>query len=442
MKLIYASLLCASAAGLVIAGSELPQLAAPEVAALAATYRDLHASPELSHHEEHTSAFLAGELRKAGYEVTERVGKYADGSRAWGIVALLRNGAGPAVLVRTDMDALPVEERTGLPYASHVRTKTDAGQDTGVMHACGHDLHMTSFLGTARLLAKLKDRWHGTLMLIGQPSEETIDGAAAMLRDGLYDRFGTPDYAFALHDKPDIEAGKVALVSGAAMASATAVDVTIRGMGGHGAWPETTKDPIVMAAEFVLALQTIVSRQIAPQDPAVVTVGSIHGGTKHNIIPDEVRLQLSIRAFREEVREKILSAIDRTARGIALTAGVPADRSPVVRITEGVSATYNDPALAARLKGAFTAALGDGNVLEGHAVMGSEDFGLFGLENHRIPTFLMWLGAVDPGKIAESRRTGQALPSLHSSLFAPAPEPSIRAGVVATAAAVLELMRK
>lgn len=442
MKIVHATLLWACATGLAVAASDLQQLVEPEVPALAATYRDLHARPELSHHEERTSAFLAGELRKAGYEVTERVGRYADGSRAWGIVAILRNGAGPAVLVRTDMDALPVEERTGLPYASHVRTTTDAGQDTGVMHACGHDLHMTSLLGTARMLAKLEDRWHGTLMLIGQPSEETIDGAAAMLRDGLYARFGTPDFAIALHDKPDIEAGKAAVVSGAAMASATAVDVTIRGAGGHGAWPETTKDPIVMAAQFVMALQTIVSRQIAPQDPAVVTVGSIHGGTKHNIIPDEVRLQLSIRAFREEVREKILSAIDRTARGIALAAGVPEDRSPVVRVSEGVSATYNDPALAARLKVALAAALGSENVLEGRPVMGSEDFGLFGLENRRIPTFLMWLGAVDPRKIAESRRTGQPLPSLHSSLFAPLPEPSIRAGVVATTALVLELMGK
>jgi amidohydrolase len=413
-----------------------------QVPDLFAIYKDLHAHPEISQHEERTSARLAEELRKAGYTVTERVGRYADGRAAFGVVALLSNGAGRTVLLRTEMDALPVEEKTGLPYASTVHTIGDAGQTVGVMHACGHDLHMASFLGAARTLAAMKDRWHGTLMLIGQPSEERVSGARAMLADGLYARFGQPDFCIAQHDTPEIAAGQVGIVGGPILAGASSVDVTMRGVGGHGARPETTRDPVVMAAEFVLALQTIVSRQTAPQDPAVVTVGSIHGGTRPNIIPDEVKLQLSIRAFSEDVRRNILAAIERTARGVALAAGVPEDRAPIVQVNqaESVPVTYNDPALAARLKTALNAGLGSPNVLEGKSAMVSEDFGLFGLEGRRIPCFMLWLGAADPGKLADSLRTGRALPSLHSSLFAPLPEPAIRTGVLAMSSAVLELL--
>ncbi len=413
-----------------------------QVPDLFAIYKDLHAHPEISQHEERTSARLAEELRKAGYTVTEHVGRYADGRAAFGVVALLSNGKGRTVLLRTDMDALPVEEKTGLPYASTVHTIGDAGQTVGVMHACGHDLHMASFLGTARTLAAIKERWHGTLMLIGQPSEERVSGARAMLADGLYARFGQPDFCIAQHDTPEIAAGQVGIVGGPILAGASSVDVTMRGVGGHGARPETTKDPVVMAAEFVLALQTIVSRQTAPQDPAVVTVGSIHGGTRPNIIPDEVKLQLSIRAFSEDVRRNILAAIERTARGVALAAGVPEDRAPIVQVNqaESVPVTYNDPALAARLRTALSAELGSRNVLEGKSAMVSEDFGLFGLEGRRIPCFMLWLGAADPGKLADSLRTGRALPSLHSSLFAPLPEPAIRTGVLAMSSAVLELL--
>jgi hippurate hydrolase len=425
-------------------GEDLRPLLDQELPSLTAIYQDLHSHPELSRHEERTAALLAGELRKAGYTVTGRVGKYPSGAQAFGIVAILKNGAGPVVLLRTELDALPVEEKTGLPYASHVRTKDDAGQDVGVMHACGHDLHMAAFLGTARLLAKLKDQWAGTLMLIGQPSEETIDGARAMLADGLYTRFPRPDYAIAQHDTPDIEAGKVGVAAGPILASSTSVDVTIRGLGGHGARPEATKDPIVMAAEFVLALQTIVSRQIAPQDPAVVTVGSIHGGSKHNIIPDEVALQLSTRSYSDEVRKTILAAIERTARGVALTAGVPEDRAPIVKVseTESVPVTYNDPKLAARLKGALAGALGERNVTEPRPEMASEDFGLFGLEGRQIPVFMLRLGAANPGNLAESLRTGKPLPSLHSSLFFPQIDPALRTGVIAMTASVLDLMKK
>jgi hippurate hydrolase len=394
----------------------------------------LHAHPEISMHEERTSALLAEELRKAGYTVTEHIGHYPDGQAAFGVVGILKNGAGPTVLLRTDMDALPVEEKTGLPYASTT---------AGAMHACGHDLHMACFLGTARTLASIRDRWHGTLMLIGQPSEERVNGARAMLADRLYARFGRPDFCIAQHDTPEIAAGQVGVVAGPMLSGASTVDVIIRGVGGHGARPETTKDPVVMAAQFVLALQTIVSRQTAPQDPAVVTVGSIHGGTRPNIIPDEVKLQISTRAFSEDVRRNILAAIDRTARGVALAAGVPEDRGPVVEVneSESVPVTYNDPALAGRLKSALNAALGNRNVLDGKSTMVSEDFGLFGLEGRRIPCVMLWLGAADPDKLTESLRTGRALPSLHSSLFAPLPEPAIRAGVIAMTSAVLELAR-
>jgi hippurate hydrolase len=414
---------------------ELGAIADAQAPALFAIYKDMHTHPEISQHEERTSALLAEELRKAGYTVTEHVGRYPDGRAAFGVVAILSNGAGPTVLVRTDMDALPVEEKTGLPYAS---------QTVGAMHACGHDLHMACFLGAARALARIKDRWHGTLMLIGQPSEERVNGARAMLADRLYERFGRPDYCIAQHDTPEIAAGQVGMVAGPMLSGASTVDVTIRGVGGHGARPEATKDPIVMAAQFVLALQTIVSRQTAPQDPAVVTVGSIHGGTRPNIIPDEVKLEISTRAFSEEVRRKTLAAIERTARGVALAAGVPEDRAPVVTVNqaESVPVTYNDPVLAARLKESLRNALGGANVLEGKAAMVSEDFGLFGLEGRQIPCVMLWLGAADPDKLKESLGTGHALPSLHSSLFAPLPEPAIRTGVIAMTSAVLGLMAR
>ena len=423
---------------------DLRPLADRELPSLVAIYRDLHAHPELSHHEERTSALLAGELRSAGYTVTEHLGKYADGTGAYGIAAVMENGAGPVVRVRTELDALPVEEKTGLPFASRVRSHNAAGQEVGVMHACGHDLHMTSLLGTARTLARLKERWSGTLVLIGQPSEETVDGARAMLNDGFYSRFPKPDFAIALHDEPTIEAGKVGVLGGAIYAGSTAVEVTMRGMGGHGAHPELTKDPVVMAAEFIMELQTIVSRQMLPLDPAVVTVGSIHGGTKGNIIPDDVVLQLTTRAFSEDVREHILSSIRRMAQGVAMAGGVPDDRAPIVKVseTEATPPTYNDPKLAARLRGVFEAALGAANVGESKPMMVSEDFGLFGLSGHQIPTVIFQLGAVSAQQIEESRRTGTPLPSLHSSVFYPQVEPALRTGIVATTSAVLELLKK
>ncbi len=415
-----------------------------DINSLVDTYKMLHAAPELSHREEKTSSFFAGQLRTLGYTVTEGVGKYERPD--WvghGVVAIMKNGSGPTVLVRTDMDALPVEERTGLPYASSIRTKSDSGQDVGVMHACGHDIHMTTMLGTARLLSQLKDQWHGTLVLIGQPAEETIDGARAMLKDGVYKNFPQPDFAIALHDSAELAAGTVGITSGYALASATNVDIKIRGVGGHGSQPEATKDPIVLAAQIVLGLQTIISREKSPLDPAVVTVGSIHGGTRYNIIPDEVNLQLTVRAYKEEVRQKVLASIERITMGTAVAAGFPADRAPIVKVsqTEVTTATYNDPVLAERLSAALVLALGAENVIKTPPIMASEDFGYFSLD-HKIPAIMFWLGAVDPMKVKQSHEGGAPLPSLHSALFAPLPEPTLRTGVKAMTSAVLELMKK
>jgi len=415
-----------------------------EIAQLVATYKMLHAAPELSHHEEKTSAFFATQLRALGYTVTERIGKYdRPGFSGYGVVAVMKNGDGPTVLVRTDLDALPVEEKTGLPYASTVKTKNDAGQEVSVMHACGHDVHITNMIGTAMILAQLKDQWRGTLVLIGQPAEETVDGAKAMLADGLYSRFPKPDFAIALHDSADVEAGRVVYCPGYAMASSTSVDVVIRGLGGHGSKPEATKDPIVMAAQTILALQTIISRENSPLDPAVVTVGSIHGGTKRNIIPDEVTLQLTIRTYKEEVRQRIVASIERIAKGVALSAGVPEDRAPIIRMveSENAPALYNDPKLTERVAGAIGRTIGTDNVIKVAPLMGSEDFGRFSLDR-QIPAFMFWLGAVEPSRVEASRKSGKPLPSLHSSLFEPLPEPTVRTGVRAMTAAVLELMKK
>ena len=425
--------------------NKLVSMVDQELPTLIATYKNLHAAPELSHHEEKTSALLAERLRSWGYDVTEHVGKYPDPDwKGYGVVAVMKNGAGPTLLVRADMDALPVEEKTGLPYASKVRTKDDSGAEVPVMHACGHDVHVTSLLGTAKMLSALKEQWRGTLVLIGQPAEERIDGARAMLADGLYTRFPKPDFAIALHDSGDVQAGKITFTPGYSLASATSVDVTIRGRSSHGSRPESSKDPIVMAAEYILAIQTIVSRERSPFDPAVVTVGSIHGGTKHNIIPDEVHLQLSIRTYKEEVRQQVISSLERIARGIAIAGGVPDDRMPTVEAskTEYTPATYNDPALAARVAAAIRGAIGKDNVAEGAPVMASEDFGSFGLENHQIPIFMFSLGAIDADRFNASHNGGNPLPSLHSGLFYPAPEPTLRTGVIAMTAAVLDLLKK
>jgi hippurate hydrolase len=445
IKITLLVLALLSFSALANAQQPLDTLVDRDLAALVATYKTLHGAPELSHYEEKTSAFVAKELRALGYTVTERLGKYSQPQwKGYGVVGVLKNGAGPTVLVRSDLDALPVEEKTGLPYASKVRSKNDSGQDVGVMHACGHDIHITSLLGTARLLAELKDQWRGTLVLVGQPAEEATDGAKAMLDDGLYNQIPRPDYVLALHDSSDLEAGTLGITPGFALANATRVDITVRGIGGHGSRPEATKDPVVLAAQIILALQTIVSREVAPIDPAVVTVGSIHGGTRANIISDEVKLQLTIRSYKEEVRQNILASIDRIAKGTALAAGLPAELAPIVKVndSETTPATYNDPVLTERLTAVFTKLIGKEKVVPVAPVMGAEDFGRFALEGNQIPAVMFWLGATAPSVLAESKRTGRPVPSLHSSLFAPVPEPTIRTGVKAMTAAVLELMKK
>ena len=396
-------------------------------------------------HEERSASIVAKELKAAGCEVTERVGKYEKpGATCFGVVGVMKNGAGPTVLARTDLDALPVHEETGLPYASTVTTKNDEGKEVPVMHACGHDAHISMFIGVARVLAKLKDQWHGTIVFVAQPAEETGNGARALLRAGLYEKFGKPNFALGFHDKADMQTGHIGVTEGYTYANVDSVDVIVRGVGGHGAYPHMTKDPIVLAAEMINTWQTIASRENNPLDPIVVTVGSIHGGTKHNIIPDEVKMQLTVRTYKPETRERVLAAIDQIAKGCAMAAGIPPDRAPIVSVAKDqfTPATYNNPELTKRLLAAWKKTLGNENVEIVDATMGGEDFSEYSLPDHSIPAVDFHIGAVDPVKIADSKKNGTMLPSLHSSKFAPVPEPTIRTGIIAMTAAVLELTKK
>ena len=433
-------------AALFNAAAQTPhEVAEPELPSLLAIYKDLHAHPELSRHEEKTSAFIAKELKAAGCEVTEKVGKYEKpGQTAYGVVGVMKNGEGPTVMVRTDLDGLPVEEETGLPYASKDTQKNDEGKEVRTMHACGHDIHMSTFIGVARSLAKLKEQWKGTVVFVGQPAEEAGSGAKAMLADGLYTRFPKPDFALGLHDSAQMEAGKVGVTDGYIYANVDSVDVTVKGVGGHGAYPHKTKDPIVLAAEMIQAWQTIVSREVEPIDSAVVTVGSIHGGTKHNIIPDEVKMQLTVRSYKKETRTMVLASIERIAKGMAAAAGLPADRMPVVTVREDefTPSTYNNPELTKRVATALKNVLGADRFETTEPTMGGEDFSVFSGENHALPACMFTVGAVDAVKMADNKKNGTPLPSLHSSKFAPVPEPTIRAGVVGMTAAVLELLKK
>jgi amidohydrolase len=406
------------------------------------TYKSLHTHPELSHFEANTSALVAAELRKAGYTVTDHVGVYPDGSKAFGVVGVLKNGAGPTLLVRGDMDALPIVEETGVPYASHVTTKNAAGQEVGVMHACGHDVHTTVLIGTARTLAANRQLWHGTLMIVGQPSEETIDGAKAMLADNFYARFGKPDMVIGLHDTNLHPAGSVGITSGPAMASSTSVDVTIRGIGGHGAYPYVGRDPIVLAAEYITQIQTIVSREEDPREPAVVTVGTINGGTKRNIIPNEVKLGLTTRAFSDHARQVILDGLEQMAKGIAASAGLPADKQPTVTVLDAESApvTYNDPALSARVRATLEKTLGASNVFTDVPSMGSEDVGMFGIQA-KAPSVYFWLGAMYPDRFAAAASEGKLLPGFHTSHFEPDPEPTLATGVKSLTAVAISLLQ-
>ena len=422
------------------AAGALDAMVEAELPSLVEIYKHLHAAPELSGQEAATSALLAANLRELGYAVTDGIGKYERYDwPGYGIVAVLQNGTGPTVLVRGDMDALPVEEKTGLPYASKVCGVYRDGSEVPVMHACGHDVHMASLLGTARMLARLKESWRGSVVLIGQPGEEGGGGAQAMLNDGAYTHCPKPDYALALHSTLHLEAGTAGYAPGNFMASFTELEVIVRGVGAHGSAPECGRDPIVMAAQLIIGLQTIVSREKSPHEPAVLTVGSIHGGAASNVIPEEVRLQLSIRTYDERVRDRIIASVRRMASGVALAAGVPEDRPPIVTVKASHPATYNDPELAERVASALRFALGDENVVRTGPKMVSEDFGSWGLGGD-IPTCMFWLGASDPDAFRESQESGIPLPSHHSPLFAPLPEPTIRAGVKALTAAALHLL--
>ena len=391
-------------------------------------YRHLHRTPELSFQEEHTAARMAAELREVGADVTERVGGF-------GVVGVLRNGPGKTLMLRTDLDALPVVEQTGLPYASKVRTTDRRGATVGVMHACGHDLHMTNLVGVAQYLAANRDRWSGTCVFICQPAEERGAGAEAMLQDGLYQRFPRPDYALALHVTPQIPAGKVGYRAGYSMANVDSVDVKIRGRGGHGAYPHTTIDPVVIAARYILDLQTIISREVKPIEPAVITVGSIRGGTKHNIIGDDCHLQLTVRSYSPAVRRQLLAAIERKAKAAALSAEAP---PPTVEVSEGTPALFNDEQLVSRLVPALQKALGEKNVFETEPVMGGEDFSRF--VQGGVPIMLLWLGGTREARLDQFTQTDSQPPSLHSPLFYPDVDAALPTGIIAMASAALDLL--
>lgn len=399
-------------------------------------YRDFHSNPELSLHETRSAGILAAEARKAGFEVTGKVG-------GTGVVAVLRNGPGPVLLIRADMDGLPVTEETGLPFASKVRVTTAAGVETGVMHACGHDTHMASWIGTLRNLAAMKGQWSGTLVMIAQPAEEVGKGARMMLEDGLFTRFPRPGFALAFHDSASLPAGEIGIRPGYALANVDSVDILVKGVGGHGAYPQTTKDPIVLASRIVTSLQTLVSRELDPQIPAVVTVGSFHAGAKHNIIPDEARLQLTVRSYAPEVRQLLLDGIARIARGEAIAAGMPEDRMPVVTVQdENTPAAFNTEPFTTKMGTLFTGRFGADRVQQVPAVMGGEDFGRLYLADKSIQSMIFWVGGV-PRANWDAAQAGKAtLPSLHSPKWAPDAEAVIATATEAMTAAALDILKK
>lgn len=421
----------AHARGPTVAAALTAGLSPDDHASLRKLYEELHAAPELSFHEEHTSKRLAAEMRGAGFEVTEKVG-------GWGIVCVLKNGAGRTVLVRTDMDALPVRELTGLPFASTVRVKDETGVDVPVMHACGHDMHMACWTGTARWFSRNRDKWKGTLVFIGQPAEEKGGGSAPMIKDGLFTRFPKPDACVALHCGGELATGTFGLTEGPATANVDSVDITVRGVGGHGSMPHTTKDPVVLAAQIVIALQTIGSREIDPREAVVVTVGSIHGGTKHNIISDEVKLQLTIRSFTQEVREKTLAAIKRICEGQARSAGLPDNLMPTVKEAELFTpVVQNDPALTRKISDALRERFGKDSVKLRRATMGGEDFARYGMTEEKIPICMFWLGTIPPKRVEQAQNGGDPLPSLHSPFYKPEADDSLHYGVGSLSTAVM-----
>ena len=425
------------AAGLITGSVHAASLPAPFASQLdaaypklAAFYQDLHANPELGFNEHRTAAKLAEQAKALGFEVTTGVG-------GTGVVAILKNGPGPTVMLRTEMDALPVLEKTGLPFASKVSTTNAAGDTVPVMHACGHDLHMAAWYGTARLMAENRKAWSGTLMLIGQPAEESLTGAAAMLKDGLFTRFPKPDYALSMHDDASMASGTVMWHAGAFRASADTVTITMFGQGGHGAVPHETRDPVVMAARLVMALQTLVSRENNPLDPVVITVGSIQGGTQANFVPDQVKLALTVRTFLPEVRQRVLASIAREAKGEAIAAGAP--KEPAVEIKPGTDSVYNDPELMARAVKAVEKAVGPEFVKEMPAKMTSEDFAMYG-QQPGVKALLLHVGAVQAGRLEAANKAGMAVPGTHSPQWAPDLKPTLLNTIKAETAILLDLM--
>lgn len=406
----------------------------PEIEKL---YLDLHQSPELSYHEKETGQKLAKQLKQLGFTVTDNVGGY-------GVVGIYENGDGPTVMIRTDTDGLPIVEQTGKPYASKVTVTNDAGATVGVMHGCGHDIHMSSFIGTAQQLVTHKDQWQGTLMMVAQPAEEVGGGAKAMLKEGLFTKYPTPDHVIGLHVSASVPAGKVSMKTEYTMASVDSVDITVKGKGGHGAYPHTTIDPVVIASRIVLALQTITSRELSPLEPSVITVGSIHGGSKHNVISDEVKLQLTLRSYNPEVRLQQIAAIKRITKGIALSAGLDESLAPEVYVheDESIPSTYNNPAQTNVVRSAIANAIGEDNVLETEAVMAGEDFGLYGRTEQNVPITLFWLGGVEPSQYDSAMQSGATLPSLHSSKFAPDYKKALPTGITAMSNAAVALFNK
>jgi len=426
---VYTILFGILSAPVIASGDEPEQWVRRNMDELVALYQQLHANPELSFCEQETAKRIAREWTDIGAEATTGVGGH-------GVVGLLRNGDGPTVMLRTDLDALPVTEQTGLPCASTVTVKNESGVEVGVMHACGHDAHMTNLVGVARYLAANKDRWRGTVMLVGQPAEEHGAGAKAMLDDGLFKRFPKPDFALALHVDASLATGLVGYRAGYSMANVDAVDITVRGRGGHGAKPHTTIDPVVQAAELVISLQTIVSREVKAIEPAVITVGSIHGGTKHNIIPDQCHLELTVRSYSDEVRKQLLSGIERKAKAVAAGAGAP---EPTVEVTEGTPSLRNDEKLVERIAPVFRRALGDDKVILSDPAMVAEDFSHYGRAG--VPILMFRLGVVDPERLARYKEAGQQPPPLHSAQFYPDIEETLVTGVTAMASAALELLK-
>ena len=419
------------------AADPLRDAVAKDLPSLMAIYRDLHSNPELSFQEKKTAAKLAAEAKRLGFEVATGIGRT-------GVVAVLKNGPGPVVLLRTDMDALPVAEQTGLAFASKAKGTTEDGIDSAIMHACGHDTHMASWIGTARRLVERRQDWSGTLVMVGQPAEEIGSGARAMLKDGLYSRFPKPSRVIAFHDSASLPAGTIGIRPGYALANVDSVDLLVRGVGGHGAYPHTTRDPVVLAARIVTAIQTLVSREVDPQQPAVVTTGSIHGGTKHNVIPAEVALQFTVRSYTEETRKTLLDGIARIAKGEAIAAGVPEDRMPVFTLrSDFTPATFNTDPETGRLAAAFEAAFGRDRVVASAPVMGGEDFSEFYLADKSIQSTIFWVGGVPQDKWDAAKGDTTKLPSLHSAFWAPDAEKVIATATEAmTRAALLAFGQK